>query len=132
MFEYLITDRTNADVVNDTDKGNYNYTDFNRIEQAMTEAKTLLEELGYSVSIQSQTWGILEFPTKERTDTLLKSLNVLKGKLLTQPTLPTSFKKIKYNQANDIEKMLYNIGVSYENIKSGYMYSGEIWGGAYI
>ena len=48
---YLVIDRTKADVNAGNQKGTYNASDLNRVENAMSVIASRLTEAGYAVSI---------------------------------------------------------------------------------
>lgn len=51
-MDNLITDRTYNDVILGTDKGYYNYTDLNRVEEATAELAQLLTAQGYYTAVE--------------------------------------------------------------------------------
>ena len=60
----LVTDRTQSDVANGTEKGYYNYEDLNRVGSAMSYLRDRLNDNGYSIDITPQTtWTVTDIPS---------------------------------------------------------------------
>ena len=131
IFNSLIRDRTSGDAVKKTAKGCYNYTDLNRVGEAVTALAGLLSGLGYIVNVNPKTdWKENEIPKQsdgERYLMNLREVNRLKY-AVSPPPLP-AIDKLNYTGANNIEDMLYQNYLAIGRIQDGWYYSGEIYGG---
>lgn len=117
VLETLITDRTAADLANDTDKAYIAYTDLNRVEEACA---LLAERLG--VTIQTKVWKMEDFRTDTQMARLLANIKALRAAYYTKASTPASPAKITYSsiyQANDIEQILKDLGDMYDSMISG-------------
>lgn len=117
----LITDRTAADVAVNTDKGNYNYHDLNRVNAACIELVQLMASVGYSGHGQFKTdWTMFDYPTKSATDNYLAQIYGLIEDFYkrTNYNLPIDLTAFTHEQANDIEKALLDIKEVIDNIKA--------------
>lgn len=129
-------------------KGAYNYTDLNRVGQAVTyiasrminfpeDLKDYMEEkqvasasiyvLPYDpaeVVVTPKTdWVISDIPVKSQIDTYLSNLRTLKGILElpeTAPEVPTSLDKLGYETANNIEELLAIINTTLSAVENHY------------
>lgn len=114
MSDYnLITDRTQADVDNDADKGYYNCTDLNRVGEAMADLAQLLADRGYIIDVQPKTdWSMSDIPTQTQLDTCLAQVTALRAALPVwpdTPQVPDTMTGLTYQQANHIEKILVDL-----------------------
>lgn len=117
VIDTLIFDRNNDDLLNDTDKAYISYTDLNRIEQA---CKYIADELG--VNIVTKEWTIQDFRTEAEMERLRNNIDLLRRSYYTKANTPQVPNKITFTsiyQANNIEKILYDIDYMYQNILSG-------------
>lgn len=117
VLDTLITDRTTADLQNDTDKAYISYTDLNRIEEACV---LLSDRLG--VVIQKRVWHIKDFRTDTEMERLLGNIKKLRSAYYVKTSTPATPAKITYSsiyQANDIEQILKDLGDMYDSMISG-------------
>lgn len=117
IIDELIFDRTNNDLINDTDKAYIAYTDLNRIEQACSYLANLL-----GVSVNTKTWLISDFRTDSEMERIRANLVALKQAYYSVPNQTPVPSKITYtniNQANDIERILYELDELYKTVQSG-------------
>lgn len=148
---YLVTDRTQEDVdyvarlsakgwLNMTDseksdwslglKGAYNYTDLNRVGNAVNYVAGRLEDVGYSVPVDPKIdWLESDIPTEssmerylEDVETIRSTLTVLPG----TPDVPEDMVGLTYEEANDIERILLAVDTLITNMINAYLYSNEI------
>lgn len=150
----LITDRTAEDVAevrafakrgfqNLTDlekqkwltgmKGAYNYTDLNRVENAVKYLEDMLNNAGYNLNMPIKTdWTVDALPTVSELEKYLANVRTLRNKLDIEngfPALPESMSHLTHEGANTIEKVLVLLeGYLYEMIRSQ-IYSNEIFSG---
>ena len=125
----LIYDRTKDDVLNETDKGFYRYTDLNRIEGFMEQLSA-----EFQLRINTKTdWARGDYVYVSdlvRIQNNLASLKrVIRGYNDT-PLLPETLSFLTYEQANNIEKILFDIDSlvtlwSDSFRESGTFYAGE-------
>lgn len=129
----LITDRKSSDLSVDNDRGNYNASDFNRVNEACIELVSFMKSVGASGGGNFKTdWTMYDYPTKTVTDHYLKQIYGLINAYYkrNEYDLPRDMSAFDYEQANDIEKALLDIKEVIENIKktwnmdSGMYYSG--------
>ena len=117
ILSTLIFDRTVDDLINDTDKAYIAYTDLNRVEEACKHLANL-----FGVSINTKVWSIEDFRTESEMNRLLKSIKKIREVYYTKISTPQTPVKITYDsiyQANDIEKILKDLGDMYESTLSG-------------
>lgn len=151
----LVTDRTGADVArlrellakpvntwtnadrltfNAANKGAYNYTDLNRVENAVHTLADILNDNGYPVEIQTvkTNWAESTIPTSADFTRYLDNVRRIRAAFYTLPTtpqVPASMKGFTYVKANDIEQILADVDVMLNNMIASYTYSGDIFGG---
>ena len=114
-----IYDRTQADVdlirldpTNENNKGAYNYTDLNRIENNCEYVMNLLNDSGlfyYPITIQVKTdWNVKDIPHIEEINRIRKNILTLKnGMNLGEEYKEIEFSKtMDYIKANILEKDL--------------------------
>lgn len=114
----LITDRTDADLTNDTDKAYISYEDLNRVETACSYLAGI-----FGVSIETKTWKMEDFRTEAEMDRLLLNIKAIRNAFVTKKSTPATPSAITYTsiyQANDIEQILKDLGDMYDNMVSGY------------
>lgn len=133
----LVFDRTQADVDAKNEKGTYNYTDANRVENAVEYIQTLLVSYGYISDLVTKTaWANNSIPRKSDMVRYIENVKTLAGMIpySFEPTkLPGTMEKLTYEGANDIEKTLYDLGKATESIEPNWFYSGMIESGvAYL
>ena len=109
----LVTDRTALDVTRKTAKGQYNSSDLNRIENAMSYVGERLEALGYDVQINLKAnWSDKDWPNAAQAQQYLANLAELRNKIAvykTTPLVPASMEQMTYGKANAIEKILMDL-----------------------
>ena len=115
-LEKLVYDRTNADLVNDTDKAYIDYADLNRIEGACVELGGLL-----GVTVSTKTWKITDWRTEADMErirqNLIKLQNAYAMAKVTQ--VPAKITYGSYTQANDIERILHETWIVYRSVMAG-------------
>lgn len=117
VLDTLITDRTAMDLANDTDRAYIAYTDLNRVEDACA---LLAGRLG--VTIQTKVWNIEDFRTDTDMARIRSNIKKLRAAYYTKSSTPATPVKITYSsiyQANDIERILKDLGEMYDSMVSG-------------
>ena len=134
----LIFDRTQYDVnyakQNQSRKSNlkgaYNYSDLNRVEEWCEYLATTLTNYRYPVTITTKTdWNDTDFPTQAHLERIRSNVQAIKQAYYSATNTPSSLSHITYQQANDIEKILFEINTNLKNMIAAFFYSGEIYAG---
>lgn len=126
----LITDRTQADLDNDTDRAYIDYEDLNRIEGAIQFLSDRLRDAGYqnTVSVRSAEWMMQDIRTQADMDRIRDNINILRSVYTVLPDTPDTPVSITYSsiaQANAIEQILFDLDLLETNMEMEYRYSGE-------
>lgn len=117
VLNTLIFDRTVDDLINDTDKAYIAYTDLNRVEEACKYLAGL-----FGVSINTKVWAMEDFRTESEMARMLDNINKLRAAYYAKISTPQTPARITYDsiyQANDIERILRDLGDMYESTLSG-------------
>lgn len=132
----LITDRTESDVLLGNEKGQYSYTDLNRVEEAVRDIAKEIAALGFAVKLQTKTdWGlpgnfsVNAWPVASQMKRYLQNVSEIRKIFIINTQLPGSMQKLDWNGANNIEKTLQTAFARIEGIKQSYRYSGELYAG---
>lgn len=114
-------------------KGAYNYTDLNRVEEAVSYVADKLRERGYSVEIGTiKTWTMSTVPTMADMNRYLNNIRAIRSAfatLSTTPQAPTSITGFTYKEANDIEQIIFDVNKLLENMMSVWFFSGDLYSG---
>lgn len=115
-------------------KGAYNYTDLNRVENAVKSLADLLIECGYPVKILATrtNWLASDTPTVTDMTRYLENVRIIRAAFHTLPTtpqVPASMRGLTYDKANAIEKVLADVDTLLSNMIASYTYSGDVFGG---
>jgi len=156
IIDALITDRTASDVAeavslaqkistgNATEaeitefltviKGSYNYTDMNRVGQAVAYLRDRLrDDAGTSVEVAPKTdWSNGDIPTPEQAAQYISDVkNIHAAFLLPEgtPEAPDTLTGLTYSGANAIETILYNLNTTIDALKITLITSGEVFAG---
>lgn len=153
----LITDRTQADVNRYTElktkhlhgmtdaekaewethlKGAYNFTDLNRVENAVEYVANRLTEAGYVLlPIVKKNWTVTDKPTLEDLKRYMKNVADIRSALTTfetTPEAPTTERRLDFQAANALEQILIDIDDLVSRMVSAYFYSGDLYCGEYM
>lgn len=124
-MEKLIFDRTEADIINNTSKGQYNSEDLNRVETWCKYLAEALTNYGYKVEITTKiNWGELDYPYGEEIERIRNNVNTLKEAYFSFTQVPETLNKIDIDKANKIEKILAEINELIGNMLQTFVYSG--------
>lgn len=114
-------------------KGAYNYTDLNRVEDAVGYVADKLRERGYRVDISAKkTWTMTSLPTLSDMNTYLNNIKAIRSAfatLSTTPQAPSTIKGFTYKEANAIEQILIDVDQLLENMMSAWFFSGDLFSG---
>lgn len=107
-------------------KGTFNYTDLNRIENKQEELKNLFNDMGYwNTPISNKVWGENDIFNVNEFQRILDNTNVLRQAFFvyknTPNTPPISY---HFNDINALEKILFDLDVMINDVKSKYKRCG--------
>ena len=109
-------------------KGAYNHTDLNRVGEAINYLADVLNGYGYYNSIKAKAdWNIADKPNPEQMAKYLDDLRLLKETFYTfesSPQIPSDMVSLTYEEANNIEKLIYDIDFIIMNMERDFIYSG--------
>lgn len=129
----LITDRTRADVANQTDKGFYNASDLNRVGAAVEYIAGRFTALGYACPVTvKKDWLTSDAPTQRQMETYRQNIVTLRGQIAVMqstPNAPASMAGLNYVKANDIEQILLDLDALIDNLIKSWYFSGEVYAG---
>lgn len=113
----LIFDRTNSDILNDTDKAYIDYADLNRIEEACAYLASL-----FKLDITTKTWAMTDYRTTSEMERIRSNIQTIKNAYYKNPNSPLLPSVITYKsitEANTIEQILYDIESMYLEVTNG-------------
>ena len=112
-------------------KGTFNYTDLNRIETKQEELKNLFNDMGYwNTPITNKVWGKNDIFNVVDFQRILDNTNVLRNAFFvymdTPKTPPISY---HWQDINALERILYDLDVMINDVKSHYRECGTFESG---
>ena len=129
----LITDRTRADVANQTDKGFYNASDLNRVGAAVEYIAGRFAALGYACPVTvKKDWLTTDAPTASQMEAYrqnIVTLRALIAVMASTPEAPASMAGLNYVKANNIEQILLDLDALLTNAAAAWYQSGELFAG---
>lgn len=129
----LITDRTRADVANQTDKGFYNASDLNRVGAAVEYIAGRFAALGYDCPVTvKKDWLTSDAPTASQMEAYRQNIVTLRGQIAVMqstPNAPASMAGLNYVKANDIEHILLDLDALIDKLIKSWYFSGELYAG---
>ena len=129
----LITDRTRADVENETDKGFYNASDLNRVGAAVEYIASRFTALGYACLVTvKKDWLTSDVPTASQLETYRQNIVTLRSRIAVMastPEAPANMAGLNYVKANNIEQILLDLDALITNITKSWCFSGELYAG---
>lgn len=104
-------------------KGAYNYTDLNRVGAAVEYLTALLYSLGYNVPTLVVTgWQEGDIQYEEQMAQYLTNIQELRNRLpYVAPDAPTDMLDLTYQEANDIEEILYTLEDVLETMQAAFL-----------
>ena len=109
------------------EKGTLTINTLNRIEVKQEELKNLFNNIGYwNKPILTKQWEYTDVFKGEEFDRILHNLEVLKKSFFVYkntPDIPDNNYR-KYQTINDVEKILYDLDVMINDVKSHYRECG--------
>lgn len=128
IIDELIFDRTQSDIINRTRKAYIDYEDLNRIESAVEYISNQLNVNGYINVVDAKTdWNIRDIRLQTECDRIRNNIIELKEKYYvkhTTPDIPTNIDWSSYIQANDIERILFDIADLIVSLNNNFVYCG--------
>lgn len=133
ILDSLVFDRTQADVDTGTKKGRYNTADMNRVGEAVAYIRDMFLDYGYMISVNPRVdWTELDIPRRSDMAAYLRNV-VLVGDLIVfsrnPPVLPNTLEGMSFRTANNIEKLLHDLGVAAEKIPAAWFQCGQVESG---
>ncbi len=111
-------------------KGAYNYTDMNRVGNAVKYVAGRLENAGYYVPVDPKIdWLESDIPTESSMVRYLKDVETIRNTLTVTPNtpeVPNDMVGLTYEEANNIERILLMVDALITNMINAYFYSNEI------
>lgn len=121
----LIFDRTQLDIDNDTEKGQYTHTDLNRVESWCKYIADVLNGYNYYVSIDAKTnWKESDYHWSEDLERIRNNVNRLKQAYFSFTQIPANLEYMTIEKANDIEKILHEIDYVLRCMENNFVYCG--------
>lgn len=113
------------------EKGTMTYNTLNRIETKQEELKNLFNDMGYwNTPITNKVWGENDIFNADEFQRIIDNTNVLRQAFFvykaTPNTPPISY---HYNDINALEKILYDLDVMINDVKSHYRECGTFESG---
>lgn len=119
-----------------TDRGAgtyYNASDLNRVGAAVQYVAERFTAQGYAVAVSPKTdWLASDIPTASELETYRQNIAALRALLAVMPNTPEtpdSMAGLTYTEANDIERILFDLDTLLTNAALGWYQSGEIYAG---
>lgn len=108
-------------------KGTFNYTDLNRIENKQNELKNLFNDMGYwNTSITNEVWSENDIFNVDEFQRIIDNTNVLRRAFFvykdTPNTPPISY---RWQDINSLEKILYDLEFMANNVVNNYRECGN-------
>lgn len=114
-------------------KGAYNYTDLNRLENAISSVSQALNTYGYINKVNSKLdWGYAALPTTKDMARIKENIDNLRDAYYTYNSTPPTpaegnLRFLDYVSANNLEKILYDVEeIAYKMVYS-YRYSNTFY-----
>lgn len=112
-------------------KGSYNYTDLNRVEEAVTYVAQRLREFGYLTYLPvTRTWFADEIPAESDISRCFGNVATLRRALTvweSTPEAPSGMTGFGANEANDLEQILVDVDQILTRISQAWFYSGDLY-----
>ena len=116
------------------EKGTLTINTLNRIESKQEELKNLFNDIGYwNTPISTRQWAYADIFEGTQFDRILNNLEILiKAFFIYKdtPNVPDNNYR-KYQTINDVEKIIYDLDVMINDVKSNYRECGTFESGEY-
>ena len=130
-FDPVTMQPTNSEELTESElktleRGTITYNTLNRIEDKQVELKNLFNEIGYwNTEITNKTWGGTQLFKEDDFQRIIDNTNVLRDAFFvyknTPKTPPVSY---QFEDLNSLEKILYDLDVMINDVKSNYKECG--------
>ena len=116
-------------------KGAYNVADLNRVGTALNHLRDVLASFGYlSVSdfVAKTDWSTADIPIPDDLTSYLSYVSVIRAALAryaTTPAVPEYTGGLDYQDANAIEKILFDVEQLVTNMQAAWFYLGDLYCG---
>lgn len=117
-------------------KGVYNYTDLNRVGNALNYLHDRLKEANYithqTTFIAKTNWARGDIPTRAEFTHYLKCVSFVREAMTqfaTTPPTPTDTGRLNYEEANNIEKILLDVETLINNMLAARVYCNDVFAG---
>lgn len=109
------------------ERGTITINTLNRIENKQSELKDLFNSIGYwNTEIINKQWDATKIFDKSDFERVLKNLELLKNAFFVYSSTPKTPKpSYQYEIINDIEKILYDLEMLIEEVKSLWKECGD-------
>lgn len=117
-------------------KGAYNAADLNRVGQALLFLQNQLNSYGYAVTVSMKTnWTRTDAPTLAQLTSYLTQVGKIRSVLEVfsdTPAVPSTMNKLTWEDANKIEKILWDVQRVIDQIVAGFWQSNAftMWSGS--
>ena len=108
------------------EKGTITYNTLNRIETKQEELKNLFNDMGYwNTSITNKVWGENDIFNVDEFQRIIDNTNVLRNAFFVYKATPnTPHISYHWQDINALEKILYDLDVMINDVKSRYKRCG--------
>jgi hypothetical protein len=115
------------------EKGTITINTLNRIESKQAQLKELFNDMGYwNIEIFNKQWDDAQIFDEKEFQRVLNNTNALKQAFLIYSNTPTTPNvSYHYDDINALEKILHDLDVMVEDIKSNYRQCGNFESGGY-
>lgn len=114
-------------------KGAYNYSDLNRVGEAVAYVAGRFNGFGYNILVSPKTdWTVEDIPTASQMADYLSYVKNLRNAVPViddTPAAPADMDGLTYQEANDIEQILLDVDALIPNIAAAWYYSGDLFAG---
>lgn len=129
----LVTDRTQQDVDNQTEKGYYWITDMNRVSNAVKYLIDLTKSMGFDIKMLGKSsWPDNYIPTPTDLDRYLSDVKHLREAVKASsffPEIPSTMDNLDHVEANNLERCLELLEFLLFEAQKAWFYSSEIFSG---
>lgn len=116
-------------------KGAYNASDLNRVGEALNYLRDRLAAASYlpsSIFTAKTDWTMADIPTASDLRNYLRYVSTIREAMAhfkTTPAVPEYTGGLDYQEANNIEKILFDVDQLITNMLAARYYCGELYGG---
>ena len=109
------------------ERGTMTINTLNRIENKQTELKVMLNSMGYwDTPTQNKEWSLSHIFDVADFQRIINNTDILRNGFYTFASTPkTPLPKYHFSNINDLEKILYDLEIMIEDVKSHYRECGN-------